>query len=136
MDRPQTQIASKATSYSLRRSTIYAKEHLKENLSEVYSVSNADSSYSSKPRKRKLRKTKTSKREKKCIETSESEMGAEEAPGIEPNALDMILLNKLPTSQKDLRLFKLEIDKHVQKYRNSFFADVQSNKREFIRKQK
>ena len=121
--------------YSLRRSTLYAKEHFCEIESDKHSLSNAGSSYSSKPRHRNGRRIKKTRNSKKAIESSESEED-EEPRGIEPNPLDLILLNKLPANQRDLRIFKTELDKHMQKFRSSFFCETQNTKRNITRVKK
>ena len=124
-------------SYSLRRSTLHAKENLKEIDSDHFSVSHADSSFSSKAKRHHGKKIKKSKKNPRYAELSESEDEIEtEEQGIEPSPLDLILLNKLPTSQKDLKTFKLEIDKHIQKYRSTFFQEIQNNKGNVTRSQK
>lgn len=133
MDKSHENPTPLSHSYSLRRSTIYAKDHLYDIESDVQSISNADSSYSLKHKRRHGKKIKKSKKTKRLAETSESEDEQEEEQGIEPSPLDIILLNKLPVAQKDLKAFKIELDKHIQKYRTLFFQEIQNNKRELNR---
>ena len=136
MDKALNTKAMPTNTYSLRKSTIYAKEHLHELENDIQSVSYADSSFSSKPKRRHGKKIKKHNKSKRLVESSGSEEENDEEEGIEPNSFDVILLNKLPAGQKELKAFKLEVDKHVQKYKTAFFQEIQNTKRKLTRDEK